>query len=173
MWSPPLVIAARRLRIRCAVPALLAFLLASGASLRAQRPLQDQDILQYLNQTINWRRDVAAVVQSSIDSRQAMFADGLHKSSIEAIRLSFEFARAQAAIPPANTPENVPPEGARSRTLAQSAAAADQRAEQAQLEIDQLNRQLQGASASSRTRLLALRDEVTSELNFAKARRDA
>src|SRR5262249_27632463 len=40
-------------------------------------------------------------------------------------------------------------------------------------EIEQLNRQLESASGASRTRLLALRDEVTSEANFAKARRDA
>ena len=173
MWSAPLVVVARRLGIGCAAPALLALLLASGPALRAQRPLQDQDILQYLSQTITWYRDVAVLVQSPADSRQAMFADGLRQSSTEAVRLAFEFARAQAAIPPANTPENALPEGARSRTLAQSAAAAEQRAEQAQLEIEQLNHQLQTASARSRARLLALRDEVTSEANFAKARRDA
>jgi hypothetical protein len=102
-----------------------------------------------------------------------MYADGLRQSSTETLRLAFEFARAQAAIPPASTPGNVSPDGSRSRNLAQSAAAASQRAEQAQLEIEQLNRQLQNAPARARTRLLALRDEVTSEANFAKARRDA
>src|SRR5712691_11960050 len=107
MWSAPLVVAARRFGIGWAAPALLALLLASRPPLRAQRPFQDQDILQYLSQTITWYRDVATVVQSPADSRQAMFADGLHHSSTEAVRLAFEFARAQAAIPPANTPENV------------------------------------------------------------------
>ena len=173
MWSAPLIVAARRLGIGYAVPALLALFLASGPALRAQRPLQDQDILQYLNQTITWYRDVAAVAHAPGDSRQAMFADGLRESSTEVLRLALEFARAQAAIPPENTPENRQPEGARSRTLAQLAAAADQRVEQAQLEIEHLNDQLQSASARSRTRLLALRDEVTSEANFARARRDA
>src|SRR6266545_3506385 len=172
MWSPSVAAASRRLRIGCAAPALMALLLASGPALRGQRPLADQDVLQYLSQTITWYRDVAAVVHSP-DSRQAMLADSLRQSSTEAVWLAFEFARAQAAIPPANTPENVPPEDARRRTLAQSASAAEQRAEQAQLEIEQLNRQLQSAPQRSRARLLALRDEVTSEANFAKARRDA
>jgi hypothetical protein len=45
--------------------------------------------------------------------------------------------------------------------------------EQAQQEIEQINRRLQTAPERSRARLLALRDEVTSEANFAKARRDA
>ena len=170
MWSAPHV---NRLGIGYAVPRLLMLLLVSGSALQAQRPIQDQDILQYLRETITWYRDVAAVVQLPADSRHAMFADSLRQSSAEVVRLAFEFSRAQAAIPPASTPAGVPSDGARTRTLVQSATAADQRAEQAQLEIEQLNRQLQTAPASSRIRLLALRDEVTSEGNFAKARRDA
>lgn len=142
MRAAPLAVAVRRLGTGCVAPALWALLLASGPELRAQRPLPDQEILQYLSQCITWYRDVAAVVQSPADSRQAMFADGLRQSSTETVRLAFEFPRAQAAIPPANTPENVPPEGDRSRNLAQLAAAADERAEQAKLEIEQLNRQL-------------------------------
>jgi hypothetical protein len=173
MWSSPLVVAARRFGSGCASAALLALVLASTPALYGQRPLKDEDILQYLNQTVTWYRDIAVFVQSPADSRQVMFGDGLRQSSTEAVRLAFEFARAQAAIPPANTPESTLPDGARSRTLAQSAAAAEQRAQQAQLEIEQLNRQLQSASGRSRARLLALRDEVISEANFAKARRDA
>ena len=165
--------AARRRGIGCAGPALLGFLLISGPPLNAQRPLQDHDILQYLGQTVAWYRDAAAAIQSAADSRETVFADGLRQSSTETIRLAFEFARAQAAIPSGTAPENTPPEGARGRTLAQSAAAAGERAEQAQAEIEQLNRQLQSASGAARVRLLALRDEVTSEANFAKARRDA
>ena len=124
--------AARRRGIGCAGPALLGFLLISGPPLNAQRPLQDHDILQYLGQTVAWYRDAAAAIQSAADSRETVFADGLRQSSTETIRLAFEFARAQAAIPSGTAPENTPPEGARGRTLAQSAAAAGERAEQAQ-----------------------------------------
>jgi small-conductance mechanosensitive channel len=173
MWSSPLLPSARRLRIACFAAALVALLLPSGPALRAQRPLPDQDILQYLSQTITWYRDVGVLVQSPGDSRQAMFADSLRQSSTEAVRRAFEFARAQAAIPQANGQENAAPAAGRGRNLAQSAAAAGQRAEQAQLEVDQLNRKLQNASAASRTRLLALRDEAVSEVNFAKARQEA
>ena len=173
MGSSPLVAGARRFGIGCTPAALLVLLFALAPALHAQRPLKDEDILQYLNQTITWYKDVTGALQSANDSGQVRFADSLHQSSTEAVRLAFAFARAQAAIPPANTPGSAAPEGARSRTLAQSAAAAEQRAEQAQVEIEQLNRQLQSAAGRSRTRLLALRDEVASEANFAKARRDA
>ncbi|MGC4055860.1 MAG: mechanosensitive ion channel [Paludibaculum sp.] len=97
----------------------------------------------------------------------------MRQSSIDTVRLAFEFARAQAAIPAAATTENPQPDASRSRTLAQSAAAAAQRVEQAQSELDRLNLQLQTASGAVRARLQAQRDEVTSEANFAKARRDA
>jgi len=155
------------------LPALVTLLLVPGPALRAQRPLDDQQILQYLNQTITWYRDVTAAAQSSSDARQAIFADSLRQSSADAVRLAFEFARAQAAIPPASAPQDAQAETARSRTLAQSAAAAEQRAEQAQAQIERINQQLETAPPRSRPRLLALRDEVTSEANFAKARRDA
>ena len=80
MWSTPFVAAARR-----ASPALLA-LLASLPALYAQRPLKDQDVLQYLNQTVTWYRDIAGFVQSSADSQQLMFADSLRQSSTAAVR---------------------------------------------------------------------------------------
>src|SRR5581483_5011339 len=140
MSSIPLIAAARHGR---AFPALIVLLFASSPALYSQRPIRDQDILQYLNQTITWYHDISAVVQSPADSRQLVYADSLRQSSSEVARLAFDFARLQTSIPAASTPENLTPEGTRSRTLAQSAAAAEQRAEQARLEIEQLNRQLQ------------------------------
>src|SRR5689334_7282529 len=94
---------------RVAAPPLLAFLLLAGPSL-GQRPIQDQDILQYLVQTITWYRNVSAWAQARAESGQAVFAnaDGLRQSSTEALRLAFEFARLQSAIPAANAPDNAP-----------------------------------------------------------------
>jgi small-conductance mechanosensitive channel len=166
------IVVARRLGISCAALAPLALILVSWSA-RAQRLLRDADILQLIDQTIGWYHDVAAVTQSPADSGEATLADRIRQNSTEVVRLAFDFAKTQAAIPPANAPQNTAPQNARGRTLAQSAAAAGQRAEQAQLEIDQLNQRLQTASGRARAQLLALKDEVTSEANFAKARRDA
>ena len=152
--------------------ALLA-LLPSGAQLQAQRPLQDKDILQFMNRTVRWYRNVATLAQSPRDSRTAIASEGLLQSSREVLRQAFEFGRAQAAIPSPGAAAGESPDAARSRTLGQSAAVAEQQAAQAQAKIDDLNRQLQTASGGLRARLEALRDEVVSEVNFAKARRDA
>jgi small-conductance mechanosensitive channel len=150
----------------------LALLLASEPALRAQRPLSDQEILEYLNQTVVWYRNVAAASQSPSGSRDALFADALRRSSIEVLQLGFDFARAQAAIPSVNASENTVPGQSRSQNMAHAEAAAAQRAEQVQSELDQLNRRIQGAPAQSLAALGAQRDELTSELNFARARRD-
>jgi small-conductance mechanosensitive channel len=151
--------------------ALLA-LLPSGSELLAQRPLQDKNILQFLNRTIRWYRNVAATAQSPRDSRAAIASEGLVHSSRETLRSAFEFARAQAAIPSSDA-AGESPDAARSRTLAQSAAVAEQQAAQAQAKIEELNRRLGSASGGSRARLEAQRNEAVSEVNFAKARRDA
>jgi small-conductance mechanosensitive channel len=162
-----------RMRPTALLTATLALLLVSGPALRAQRPLGDQAILDYLNQTVGWYRDVTAALQSPTDSREALFADGLRRSSLEALQLGFEFALAQAAIPAADAPESASPGGTRGRNLSQAVAAAGQRAEEAKAEIDQINRRIQTASGQALPVLRAQRDEVTSELNFAVARRDS
>ncbi len=151
----------------------LMLLAASGPALRAQRPLTDQDILGFLNQTVTWYRDVSSVLQSPGGSRDVLFADSLRRGATEALQLAFDFARAQAAIPVTSAPESTAPGGTRGRNLAQAAAAAAQRAQEAQAEIDQITRRMQAASGQSLLVLKAQRDEVTSELNFAVARRDA
>jgi small-conductance mechanosensitive channel len=156
-----------------ATAAALTLLVASEPALRAQRPLGDQDIFEYLNQTVVWYRDVGPALQSPEGSRDALFADGLRRSATDVLRFGFDFARAQAAIPAVMPGETTGPEDPRSRNLARSAAAAEQRAEQTQAELDQLTRRLQSATATALPALRAHRDELTSELNFARARRDA
>src|SRR5262252_7714284 len=116
----------RALKVFCAA------LLLTALALRSQRPLPDRDILQYLGQTISWYRGVNALIESPPDPHSAMFADGLRQSSTEAVRLAFDFAVAEAGIPSAPTADAAAPDETRRRTLTQSAAAAEQRAEQAQ-----------------------------------------
>ena len=168
----PFLSSTRRLGVAGPALATLALLCTPPLAVRAQRSLPDQDILQYLNQTIAWYRDVMNFIQAPEGPRERLFADDLRNSSGQAVRLAFDFARAQAAIPSTGTTAGVPTGSNRGRNLAQAEAAADQKAGQAQAEIEQINRQLQNASPRARRGLLALRDEVNAELNFAKVRRD-
>jgi small-conductance mechanosensitive channel len=147
--------------------------LAAAVPLPAERPVRDQDIQQYLNQTITWYRAVSGLVQSPANSRESTFAAGLRQNSTDALRLAFEFARAQAAIPSENRGNGAAPGDTRSRNLAQAEATVDQRADQLQTQIEEANRALQAASARTRPALLARRDKLVAELNLAKARLDS
>ncbi len=151
---------------------VLVLLLTSGLTLHAQRPLKDQDVLQFLNLTVSWYRDVAAIEQSPAGSRESLVADGVRQSSTAALRAAFDFARAVAAIPAGSMAESAG-EDSRSRNLAEAEARADQRLDQAQAQLDDVNRRLQGAAERARPGLVALRDELSSEIRFARARRDA
>jgi small-conductance mechanosensitive channel len=161
------------MRSAAIVTLALAMLLGSEPALQAQRPLGDEAILDYLNQTVVWYRDVAAAVQTPVGAQDALFADALRRSSTQALQLGFDFARAQAAIPSAASGETTGPEDPRSRNLAHAEAEAEQRATETQSELEQLNRRLQTADARSYPLLRAQKDELTSELNFAVARRDS
>ena len=149
------------------------FLLAVEPAIRAQRPLGDDEILGYLNKTIVWYRSVVAETQSAEGPRAAAIALSVKRTATEVLRLAFDFARAQAATAPAE--EFVGPElpGSRGSNLARAESAAARRADQAQADLDKVNRQFQGAGAQALPLLRALREETTSELNFAKARRDS
>ena len=137
------------MRSAAIVTIALAMLLGSEPALRAQRPLGDEAILDYLNQTVVWYRDVATAVQAPLGSQDALFADALRRSSTQALQLGFDFARAQAAIPSAASGVTTGPEDPRSRNLAHAEAEAEQRAAETQSEIEQLDRRLKTADARS------------------------
>jgi small-conductance mechanosensitive channel len=151
----------------------VALLVGVAPALRAQRPVGDKEIVAYLNQTVTWYRDVGAAIQAPIASRDVSIADSLRRSTTEALRLAFDFARAQAAIPETAPGAMVGPPDPRARNLARAASAAGQRVADVQAELNDVSRRLQGAPAPDLPLLRAQRDELTSELNFAVARRDA
>src|SRR5207237_2784366 len=54
--------------------------------------------LKYLNQTIDWYRHVAAEEQFARDSSDVMFLNDDRQVSEQILRLSFDFARAEAQL---------------------------------------------------------------------------
>jgi small-conductance mechanosensitive channel len=102
-----------------------------------------------------------------------VFTDNLRESSTQALRLAFQFGRAEAAIPAAKTQDSAPPDDTRSRTLDQAEAAADQRMDEVQARIAELDRRIPGAPARLRPTLVARRGKLAGDLALAKARRGA
>jgi small-conductance mechanosensitive channel len=162
----------QKLRPPSAAWMLVSVLFATGPLVRAQGPLKDDDVLRYLDQTVSWYRDISAIEQSPAHLREVLFYDNVHQSSAQVLRLAFEFARTYAAISSTKRPGNAAPEDDRSRNLIQAEATADQRLQQIQSQIDEINRQLQNASARLRPGLVARRETLVGALNLTKSRRD-
>jgi len=135
-----------------------------------------EDVLQYLGRTIDWYRRVASLGQTPISTQEVVFRDTARQSTRRVLQLGFDFARAQAALLSANqkssTSAPAAAGGDRERNLALAAAAAVQRVNQLQTQIDQIERDIQNASATSRPTLNARRDKLVAELNLAKARQE-
>jgi small-conductance mechanosensitive channel len=159
----------KRLPLRSSAWLLLAAAAVGCFAVRAQRMVSDGDILVYLNRTITWYRDVSAVQEFPASSRELLLAESLRQDSLEALQFTFDFARAQAAIPSAAR-SNEAEEDDRSRRLAQREATVEQQADRLAQQIADLDRQLQHASPGARRALAARRETLAAVLNLTKAR---
>ena len=163
----------RRWRLARPTLALAAgYWLAVASPAAAPAPQAGQNVLQYLDQTIDWYRRVVSLEASPIGSEDVLFRDAARQQARQALRLAFQHARAEAALlAPADVGAPAPASG-RSASLSKAAAAAMQRVAQLQARIEQINVQMQGTSATSRPTLEARRDKLLAESNLAIARRD-
>ena len=133
-----------------------------------------QDVIGYLNQTIDWYRRLAAEEQAATDSNDALFLGENKQLANQIMRLSFDFAKAQAQLlsaqghSAANVDESAA--SARFQSLSQAAAKAEARAHDTQVELEGLKQQLQSAPRAKRLSLQSAVDEVQSELDLAQAR---
>jgi small-conductance mechanosensitive channel len=146
-------------------------LLFVPTGVKAQRPA-DERVLDFLDRTIAWYRDIAAIEASATRQKEALLADDLREGSLQTVRHAFQFARADAAIPAAQA-QGAPPPDTRNRNLMQVQNTVDERVEQIQARIAELDREMQAASSKLMPSLRARREKLEGDLNLAKARRDA
>lgn len=132
----------------------------------------DQQVLSYLNQSIDWYRHLAIEEQIAADPTDILFVNDDRQMANQIIRQSFDFARAAAQNTTAQEPVSTETAATSSRyqNLAKVAAQTDETIRQTQAEIDQLKPKLQGAPARDRQKLQATLDETESELALAQAR---
>src|ERR1051326_2541235 len=114
--------------VLCAVTLLLC---ATGARvLRAQSSQSGvpnaSQVVSFLNQTLEWHRQIATTEQLATEPPDTLFVSDNRQLDIQTVRLSFDFARAAAALQPGATVETdqtTPPN--RYQALQKSAAAAE------------------------------------------------
>jgi len=153
--------------VSVATLALCSFLIAAA-------PPQDagQNLVQFLNWNIDWYRHMQAGDPSPLNAQDLMFRDGVRASSLQAMKLSFDYARAQIPLVENSTTRPAPAQKGGSKNLAQSQAAIAQQIAQLKPQIDQLNEQIKSATPETADTLNARRNKLVAQLNLSKARQD-
>jgi small-conductance mechanosensitive channel len=156
---------------------LLIELVAFGArTATASIPPTSQPILDYLNQTIAWYRQQMSQVQLATEPADLAFAGPVRQQAREVLELAFAFARAEAALAPAEPSESTPArtsggvDPAALSRLETTAAATVTKDESA---VEGLQGKAAQASGSHRALLESQLAEAKSQLQLAKARHDA
>lgn len=144
---------------------------ASGSSARAQ--ITPQDVIAFLNQTITWQRHFAVEQQIATEPADVIFLNDDRQLSNQVVRLSFDFARAEADLVAGQNAAAAPTTNESAARIAQLAAKAEDQMKQAQAELESLERQLDTATGKKRQLIQAAIAETESELELAQARRDA
>jgi small-conductance mechanosensitive channel len=175
----------RRLRsegikaLRIAILAALALAILFSGSLSAESPaaiaagLPDaQQVITYLNQTINWQRHLAVEEGLATEPSDAVFINDNRQLAQQVLRLSFDFARAAAQNASIQTtqPQNPDATQKRYQALLNAAQKADAQVRSAQNELAGLRQKLETAHGRSRASIRSQIDEVQSELELAQTR---
>lgn len=131
-----------------------------------------QEVLAFLNQTIDWHHRLAAQEQLTSDAADVAFFSDARQSANQVLRLAFEFARADAQLLSASSTPQAAPATAPAQYQSLYAAAGAQAAQvrQTQSEVDTLQRKLATARGPQRRDLQSALDETRSELALAQTR---
>jgi len=158
---------------RCARIVCLVALIAFGAAQtqpNAQLPSGDQ-VVAYLNQTLDWHRQISVEEQLTTDPADTLFVSDSRQIDLQIVRLSFDFARADAALV-AKAPATTSATPSRYQSLQKAAAAAETEMKQTQAELQGLRQKIGSAPAKQRRDLQSQIDELQSELALAQTRYD-
>ena len=161
--------------------ALLACIIAGTAALAAPQdnstPPDSSKVIQFLNQTIDWYRTVGTQQQVSRNRDVVTVGVDNRRMANQIVRLSFDFARAEAdSISKTNNANANPDEGAdtsHDRALLQLQAKLDKQTQDAKTELEILRPQMQSANGKKRLQLQSQIAEVQAELDLANARKES
>jgi small-conductance mechanosensitive channel len=133
-------------------------------------------LIDYLNQAVAWYRDVVSMGPLATEPAEVLLFNDARSTALEALRLAFDFARADAALFSASAaPQDAQPGagGMNAQALARRVIEAQARVQQAQVEVDRLQKQLDALRTGARRATLGRQlAESKSELKLAQARKE-
>ncbi len=132
-------------------------------------------LIQYLNQTIDWYRRATSVQQTATEPDDYVLLNDNTRIANQIVQLSFDFGRAEAADigKQSNSNKgqnNVQNQGTGSTALLQLEANLDQQTAELQAEVDSLRQKLDAATGKKHQQLQSKLSETEAELDLAKAR---
>jgi len=134
-----------------------------------------QQVLSYLNQTIDWYRQLAIEERLATDPTDLLFVNDDRQMGNQIVRWSFDYARVQAQSVSAQTTQNQPQTAVNPKyqSLVQLSAQADSTVQQTAAEISQTQEKLRTARGQTRQNLQSTLEETQSELTLDQARSEA
>jgi len=160
---------------------LLAVVLSFCALRAADTTARPEDIISYLNETIVWHRQLTGQQQLVNEPSDAIFLHDSQELSDQVVRLSFEFARAEARLMaaagklPANSATGASqptPQSSQYQSLVDLTAKAEQQVKGLEKELEEMQKQLATATGRKRTLIENTIAETQSELDLMKVRHD-
>jgi small-conductance mechanosensitive channel len=166
------------------VIALIAFGTVSATLAFAEAPAEPASsalsaplIIQFLNQTINWYRQLPAEQRIAREPNDQIVVYDNRQIALQVVRLAFDFARAQAEIVaksgPSYQPQSTGQEAVRYQALRAMQARLDKLLKDTQAEYDSDQKKLATATGKKRRELESQVSELQGELKLFAARRDA
>lgn len=156
------------------LPALLVGLMVySLAQTPSLHVANGQQVIDYLNQSIDWYRQIVVEEQLATDPGDVLFVDDDRQTALEILRLSFDFARADAQVLAGESGGQSQPAASNQgkyASLFRAAQEADNEVKQTTSELDQDRSKLGTARGAARKQLQSEIDELQSELDLAQTR---
>jgi small-conductance mechanosensitive channel len=158
------------------IVAIATILLFGGAAFADPPPAAPgHNVIDFLEQTVDWYRRVSALDENAVTTQELLYRDAARQHARDAVRLAFQFARADAAM--LSDQEKVssttnPGNPSRDARLSHAADVAEKRVADVRAQLDQVNQQIAKADPASLPVLTARRDKLSSQLELAIARRD-
>src|SRR5712692_3908393 len=145
----------------------------------ASKAVAVPSVISFLNQSIEWYRHLSVEQQLATEPGDALFLNDDRHLADQIIRLSFDFAQAEASLQSRegagsneSPDQTASSEQSRYHSLLEMAAKADQQVKQSQKELESWRRKLETANSRGRKAIESAIAETQSELELAETRRD-
>ena len=139
--------------------------------------ISSTELLQFLNQTIDWYRQMDRQRQMATEPDQVLLVDEDQQMANEVARLSFDFARAGAeSVEKQVSTNQTADEGSNSsryQSLRRLSDTRDKKIREIQVEVESLRQKLATTTGRQRNALQSQIAETESELDLALARKEA